>query len=91
MDIFLMIMHPKARKMYDAIYDEGGMKMKIGVNTYLLYQKMKKVSVVASRDLCLVLHTVLEDSGVMQAVSFSIEHDSVPELKGNVRAELFVS
>lgn len=91
MDIFLMITHPKARKTYDAIYDDGGMKMKIGVNTYLLYNKMKKVSVVASRDFCLVLHTVHEDSGLMQAVSFSIEHEAIPEMKGNVRAELFVS
>ena len=77
--------------MYDALYDDGGMKQKIGVNTYLLYNKMKKISVVASRDLALVLHAVQEDSGLLQAVSFSIEHEMIPEVKGCVRAELFVS
>lgn len=86
-----MITHPKARKMYDALYDDGGMKQKIGCNTYLLYNKMKKVSVVASRDFALILHAVQEESGILQAISFSVEHELIPEVKGCVRAELFVS
>jgi len=64
---------------------------KIGANTYLLYTKMKKISVVSSRDICVLLHFVHEANGDIKVCTFSVRDPDVPEKKGCVRAELLVS
>ena len=82
-DVFRMAVHPDYRKTYDVLFEEGGMQKKLGANTYLMYNKMKRISVVASRDFCVVLHPVKELNGVIKLVTYSIEHNDVPEKKGD--------
>ena len=90
-DVLRMILNPAYRKTYDVMFEEGGMQKAVGPNTYIMYNKMKKVSVVASRDVCIILHVEKNKDGSYKTFSYSVEDDDIPEKKGCVRAYLNVS
>lgn len=55
-DVFRVIGDSAYRKDYDAVYDEGRILQKIADQTFIMYQKTKKIAVVSARDFVFMLH-----------------------------------
>lgn len=58
MQVFACLNDDRYREKYDGDIEKSDLIRKIAANTYLLYQKTKKVMVVASRDMVLIYHTI---------------------------------
>ncbi len=55
-DIFRVIGDIVTRKDYDATYDDGWALEKVAHQTFIQYQRTKKVAVVSARDFIYILH-----------------------------------
>ncbi|CDW89743.1 start domain containing protein [Stylonychia lemnae] len=88
-DIIKVIGDTKYRNDYDPVYDHSNFLEKVAHQTFIVYQKTKKVAVVSSRDFIFVLHLNKMPDGTIYALVFSIDRDDLhPPEKNSVRGWL---
>eukprot|EP00347_Sterkiella_histriomuscorum_P015068 403358431 len=87
--IIKVIGDSKYRNDYDPVYDYSTFLEKVADQTFIVYQKTKKVAVVSSRDFVFCLHINKMPDGTIYALVFSIDRDDMkPPEKGTVRGWL---
>lgn len=87
--IFKVIGNEKYRKTFDLNFHSQRFMERIAEQTYLIYYKTKRVSIVEPRDFVLICHLNKTPEGVIYIVSVDAgRSDLVPETKGVVRGAL---
>lgn len=77
------------RHLYDANNDSGKMFAKVADQTFIVYQKTKKVAVVSARDFILIAHYNMMPDGSIYVIVLDANRDDLePETKGVVRASV---
>ena len=86
MDIYKTIQNIRYRSDYDKVYESGDNFAKIADQTYLVYQKSKKISIVKSRDFVMILHFNITPTGIIHIIGMSIDREDLyPLNKDTVR------
>ena len=65
---FKLMTNDAYRTQYDATYDEGRVIDRIGDQTWLIYQKSKKISIVAAREFFMCMHYNMVSSFLLMIV-----------------------
>lgn len=91
-NIFRCLGDESYKRIYDSSYDEGKMIDRIADQMFLVSQKSKKVSIVASRDFVLTIYSYMAADGTIYGIAFDADMPGlVPETKGVIRASTAVS
>ena len=91
-NIFRLVGNLEWRLKYDKMYESGANFMKVGANTFLAYQKFKRIAIVASRDFFLILHMHQATDGTITVIVCNhVDSKLCPEVKGCVRGTLHIA
>jgi len=89
LNLFRLIGNDSYRVQYDGTYDEGKVIDRIADQTYFVYQKSKKISIVSARDFVLIMHCNVKPDGTIYVLAFdSGRNDLYPETKGVIRGSV---
>ncbi|CDW82258.1 star-related lipid transfer protein 4 [Stylonychia lemnae] len=88
-DIVKVIGDDDYRKYFDPVFDFSTVLERVADQTYMVYQKTKRVAIVSARDFMFILHLNKMPNGTIYAIVFSIDADHIrPQQKGIVRGWL---